>query len=108
LIEGYTAVKSSSSQQQGILQEVTGLMVHEIRRLSQFLWGGEFISDDFLAEELAKRLHQTPTTTAHALHDYTEVALGNCMKVSFMASNSDLNFMLPTMFGKNCCWFQAC
>jgi hypothetical protein len=83
LIEGYTAVKNGSSQQPGILQEVTWLMVHEIRRASQVLWGGDFISDDFLAAELAKRLQQTPTTAAHALYDYTETALGNCMKVNF-------------------------
>jgi hypothetical protein len=75
-------VKSGSSQQQGILHEVIELMGHEIRRASKFLWGGDFISDDFLAAELSKRLHETPTTTANALHDYTEVALGNCMKVS--------------------------
>jgi hypothetical protein len=77
-------VKSSSARQQGILQEVMGLMQHEIRRVSQYLWGCNLISDDFLAVELAKRLHQTPTTVARALHDYTNIALGNCMKASHM------------------------
>ena len=74
-------MKGNSSQQQGILQELMELMLHEIRRILQYLWGGDFISDDFLATELAKRLHQAPTTVARALNDYTDIALGNCMKV---------------------------
>ena len=81
LIEGYTTVENGISQTQGILQEVIGLLGHEIRRVYQFLGGGDFLSDDFLAAELSKCLNQTPTTAARALHDYSSVALGNCMQV---------------------------
>ncbi len=81
LVEGYTTVKNGISQTQGILQEVIGLLGHEMRRAYQLFGSGDFISDDFLAAELSKCLNQTPTTAARALHDYSSIALGNRMQV---------------------------
>ena len=85
LIEGYTNVKESTTDSHGILEELSGIAMHETHRVLQLMSKGpaSFISDDQLEADLNAMLISVPTTMNRAIKDYAAVALGHYMEVLF-------------------------
>ena len=83
LIDGYAKVKEASAESPSLVEELHGVISHEVRRLLQLVCLGpsHFVSDDQLATELAATLVHAPTTMNRALGDYASVALANFMEV---------------------------
>ena len=83
LIEGYNNVKESTNDSHGILEELSGIAIHEIHRVMQLVSKGpaSFISDDQLEADLTAMLISVPTTMNRAIKDYAAVALGHYMEV---------------------------
>ena len=86
LIEGYTAVKSSSVDSSGMPEELSRVISHEASRISRILFGRHstaFISDDALFQALSAKLQNTPASLSGVLKDYSRIALGTCVQVCF-------------------------
>ena len=74
-------MKRDAEDSLGLPEELACIVSHEVRRLADFVTGGNsFISDDFLVQELALYLKDVPQSMNRVLKDYASITLGGCMQ----------------------------